>query len=100
MFYKLVDDYLSDLTQVALRYGVDLRLSKTLAGRPVTLALAHEYSDGGKLLGVERSDRVNRISASMPLNKTMSINAGYQETQSSIPYFSSQEPSISLTLRW
>ena len=86
--------------QMALKYGVDFRLSKSIRGRQVTVGLTHEYSDGGKLLGVNRSDTVNRISATMPLNRAMSINAGYQETRSSISYFSTREPSIFLTLNW
>ena len=86
--------------QMTLKYGLDVRLSATLAGRPVTLILRRERNDGGKLLGVDRTDTVNRISASMPLNKRLSVSAGYQETRSSIQYFSSKEPSVSLTLVW
>ena len=86
--------------QMTLKYGLDVRLSATLAGRPVTLILRRERNDGGKLLGVDRTDTVTRISASMPLNKRLSVSAGYQETRSSIQYFSSKEPSVSLTLVW
>ena len=86
--------------QMTLKYGLDVRLSTTLAGRPVTLALGRERNDGGKLLGVDRTDTVNRISASMPLNNRLSVSAGYQETRSSIQYFSSKEPSLSVKLSW
>ena len=86
--------------QMALKYGLDLRLSKTFAGRPITIDLGHERIDGGKLLGVDRADTVARISVSMPLNKMLSLSAGYQETRSSIAYFESKDPSINLTLVW
>jgi hypothetical protein len=86
--------------QMTLKYGLDVRLSKTFAGRPVTIDLGHERIDGGKLLGVDRADTVARISVSMPLSKMLSLSAGYQETRSSIAYFESKEPSIGLTLLW
>lgn len=86
--------------QIAMNYGLDISLAKPLSGKPVTIALTHEYNDGGKLLGIERADRVNRISASVALNESLSISASYQDTRSSISYFSSKEPTISLTLTW
>ncbi|MDC0131042.1 hypothetical protein OAI05_04140 [Planktomarina temperata] len=86
--------------QMTLKYSLDVRLSKTFAGRPVTIDLGHKRIDGGKLLGVDRADTVARISVSMPLSKMLSLSAGYQETRSSIAYFESKEPSISLTLVW
>ena len=85
---------------LALNYGVGLGLSGVIKNRKVTLNLNHEYSDGGRLLGVERDDKVTTVSLSTQLRRGTSITLGYKASNSSIDYFDQYYPIISLTQEW
>jgi len=85
---------------LALNYGLDASVTKMIGGRFITVSLAREYSDGGKLLGVDRADRTTRVQVSVPLAKNLSTKIGYATTDSTIDYFDMKEPSIELTLSW
>jgi hypothetical protein len=83
--------------QLALKYGFGISTTTSISGRKYTLGLSHEYSDGGMLFGVNRSDRSTNISISTHLDATTTISVGYFERDSSINYFDQQYPSIRLT---
>ena len=85
---------------LALNYGIGLGVSGVVKDRKVTLNLNHEYSDGGRLLGVERDDKVTTVSLSTQLRKGTSITLGYKASNSSIDYFDQHYPIISLTQEW
>jgi hypothetical protein len=85
---------------LALNYGIGLGLSGPVKNRKVTLNLNHEYLDGGRLLGVERDDKVMTVSLSTQLRRGTSITLGYQSLNSSIDYFDQYYPIISLTQEW
>jgi hypothetical protein len=68
-----------------------------LQGRKYTFGLTHEYSDGGKLFGVNRSDRSTNISVSTNLDASTTISVGYWDRDSSINYFDQHYPTIRLT---
>ena len=85
---------------LALNYGIGLGLSGVIKNRKVTLNLNHEYSDGGRLLGVERDDKVTIVSLSTQLRSGTSITLGYKSSNSSIDYFDQYYPIISLTQEW
>ena len=85
---------------LALNYGIGLGLSGVIKNRKVTLNINHEYSDGGRLLGVERDDKVTTVSLSTQLRRGTSITLGYKSSNSSIDYFDQYYPSISLTQEW
>jgi len=85
---------------LALNYGIGLGLSGLVKNRKVTLNLNHEYLDGGRLLGVERDDKVMTVSLSTQLRRGTSITLGYKSLNSSIDYFDQYYPIISLTQEW
>jgi hypothetical protein len=83
--------------QLALKYGFGVSTTTYLKGRKYMLGVNHEYSDGGKLFGVNRSDRSTNISISTNLDAKTTISAGYWERDSSINYFDQRYPTIRLT---
>lgn len=85
---------------LALNYGIGLGLSGMVKNRKVTLNLNHEYSDGGRLLGVERDNTVTTVSLSTQLSWGTSITLGYKSSNSSIDYFDQYYPIINLTHVW
>ena len=85
---------------LALKYGIGLQLSGVVRNHKVTLNLNHEYSNGGRLLGVERDDKVTTVSLSTQLSRGTSITLGYKSSNSSIDYFDQYYPIISLTQKW
>ena len=88
------------VNKLALNYGLDASATKMIGGRLVTVSLAIEYSNGGKLLGVDRADRATRVQVSVPLTEKVSAKVGYAKRDSSIDYFDKEEPSIELTIDW
>jgi hypothetical protein len=85
---------------LALNYGIGLGVSGVVKDRKVTLNLNHEYSDGGRLLGFERDDKVTTVSLSTQVSRGTSITLGYKSSNSSIDYFDQYYPIISLTHQW
>lgn len=83
--------------QLALKYGVGISATKFVRGRKYTFGLTQEYSDGGKLFGVNRSDRSTNISVSTNLDASTTISVGYWRRDSSIDYFDQNYPSVRLT---
>jgi hypothetical protein len=86
--------------KLALNYGLDASATKMIGGRLITVSLAREYSNGGKLLGVNRADRTTRVQVSVPLTQKVSAKVVYAKTDSSIDYFDEEGPRIDLTLVW
>ena len=83
--------------QLAMKYGFGISTTTILTGRKYTFGLTHEYSDGGKLFGVNRSDRSTNISLSTTLNASTTISIGYWDRDSSINYFDQRYPTLRLT---
>ena len=83
--------------QLALKYGFGISTTTILTGRKYTFGLTHEYSDGGKLFGVNRSDRSTNISVSTNLDASTTISVGYWDRDSSINYFDQSYPIVRLT---
>ena len=83
--------------QLALKYGFGISSTTILVGRKYTFGVNHEYSDGGMLFGVNRSDRSTNISVSTHLNTSTMLKVGYWERNSSINYFDQRYPTIRLT---
>ena len=83
--------------QLAMKYGFGISITTILTGRKYMFGLTHEYSDGGKLFGVNRSDRSTNISVSTNLDASTTISVGYWDRDSSINYFDQHYPTIRLT---
>ena len=83
--------------QLAMKYGFGISTTTYLQGRKYTFGVNHEYSDGGKLFGVNRSDRSTNISVSTNLDASTTISVGYWDRDSSINYFDQRYPTIRLT---
>jgi hypothetical protein len=90
----------SVMNKLVLNYGLDASATKIIEGRQITMSLSREISDGGKLLGVDRSDETIRLQVSVPIAKSLYAKVGYAKTDSTIDYFDTSEPSISLTFVW
>ena len=88
------------MDKLVLNYALDASATKIIEGRQVTISLSREISDGGKLLGVDRSDETIRLQVSVPIAKSLYAKVGYAKTDSTIDYFDVSEPSISLTFVW
>ena len=94
-FRLKVGQKLSD--QLALKYGVGITATTIFADRKYTFGVNHEYSDGGMLFGVNRSDRSTNVSVSTNLDALTMLTIGYWERDSSINYFDQHYPTIRLT---
>ena len=90
----------SVMNKLVLNYALDASVTKIIEGRHITMSLSREISDGGKLLGVDRSDETIRLQVSVPIAKSLYAKVGYAKTDSTIDYFDVSEPSISLTFVW
>lgn len=66
-------------------------LTKTIFGRPISASLRHTRSSGGTFLGLQREEKQNSVSLSMPLNRKISFVMGYSRTTSPIEYFEKEE---------
>ena len=88
------------MNKLVLNYALDASATKIIEGRQITISLSREISDGGKLLGVDRSDETTRLQVSVPIAKNLYAKVGYVKTDSTIDYFDVLEPSISLTYTW
>jgi len=88
------------MDKLVLNYALDASATKIIEGRQITIRLSREISDGGKLLGVDRSDETTRLQVSVPITKGLYAEVGYAKTDSTIDYFDTSEPSISLTYAW
>ena len=86
--------------QIALKYGLTLGFSRIISNRKVSLSLTHEVSDGGILLGVDRSDITNKVGFNTLVSPSASVQLGYTSVDSSIDYFDDSYPSLSLTITW
>ena len=90
----------SVMNKLVLSYGLDVSATKIIEGRHITISLSREISDGGKLLGVDRSDETKRLQVSVPITNSLYAKVGYAKTDSTIDYFDVSEPSIELTYVW
>lgn len=86
--------------QLATRYVINVNAAKYYAGRKYNLSFTHGYSDGGKLLGVDRTERTNSVVISTAIRANTSLSIGYANIRSSIDYFDRSYPIISLTRSW
>jgi hypothetical protein len=90
----------SVMNKLVLNSGLDVSATRIIEGRHITISLSREISDGGKLLGVDRSDETTRLQVSVPIAKSLYAKVVYAKTDSTIDYFDVLEPSISLTYAW
>ena len=86
--------------QTALRYGLDINVSKIIMSRKINLRFSNEIHDGGLLFGIDRSDVINKFSIQTVINQNASIHFGYTSKNSNIDYFDERHPSLSLTFIW
>jgi hypothetical protein len=85
---------------LALKYGLDLSLSKIWNKRKISINFTHELNDGGSLLGAKRTDVINKAFISGTISSGLSIRLGYTDKNSSIDYYDTRYPSIKLTYLW
>ena len=76
---------------LALRHSATASLGVVIFDRALTAAFGYRYDDGGKLLGVDRSDSTYTISLTYEMFPAANISVGYVRTDSSIDYFNEGE---------
>jgi len=86
--------------QLATRYIFNVNAAKYYAGRKYNLSFTHGFSNGGKLLGVDRNERTNSLVISTAIRANTSLRIGYANVTSSIEYFDRSYPIVSLTRSW
>jgi hypothetical protein len=86
--------------QLTTRYAINVNAAKYYAGRKYNLSFTHGFSDGGKLLGVDRNERTNSVVISTAIHANTSLSIGYANVRSSIDYFDRNYPIVSLTRSW
>jgi hypothetical protein len=84
--------------QLVLRHSIQATVGTSLFEKPLTATLSYAYSDGGMLLGFERNDTSRSISVSYEVTPKVSVNIGYRQTKSTIDYFNTNEPTVSVQL--
>lgn len=84
--------------QLALRHSMQATVGTSLFEKPLTATFSYAYSDGGMLLGFERNDTSRSISVSYAVTSKVSVNIGYRQTKSTIDYFNTNEPTVSVQL--
>ena len=82
--------------QLSLRRSVNATVGTTVFNRALTATVGYSYSDGGRLLGFERNDTTRSINISYSFTQNLSLNVGYRTVDSTIDYFSEQEPIVSV----
>jgi hypothetical protein len=82
--------------QLSLRRSVSATVGTTVFDRALTATVGYSYSDGGRLLGFERNDTTRSLTLNYALNANLSVTVGYRSVDSSIDYFSEQEPVVSV----
>lgn len=85
---------------LAMKYGLDISLVKLINNRKISLSLIHEISDGGKFLGFDRKDEINKAFIQSAITSNLSFRVGYTNKNSNIDYFDTEYPSIKLTYNW
>jgi hypothetical protein len=81
---------------LAMRKSLSATIGTTLAERPFTVTASYSHSNGGKLLGFDRSDTTRIVSLNYGITQNFSVSIGYKWTDSSISYFSEREPLVSV----
>jgi hypothetical protein len=82
--------------QLVTRSAVSATLGTTLFDRALTATMSYSYADGGRLLGFERNDTTSSININYAVTPNLALNVGYSEVDSSIDYFSEDEPVVSI----
>lgn len=83
-------------SQLAQRHSMSATLGTTVFDRALTATASYSYADGGRLLGFERNDTTRSLTLNYALNPNLSVTVGYRTVDSSIDYFSEQEPIVSV----
>lgn len=65
----------------ALRRRVGAQVSWIWRGRPLSLSLWQITADGGRLLGVDRKDRLTGASLSIRLDRRLTVDISHQQTR-------------------
>ena len=86
--------------QLTARYALNMAAAKYYEGRKYNFRFIRSHSDGGKLLGVNRSEISTSTIVSTNLTKSAVVSLGYSTVKSSIDYFNRSYPTLSLTYSW
>ena len=82
--------------ELATRQSLSATFGTSLAKRPLRATLSLSNSDGGKLLGIDRADQSQSIAISYTLTPRLTLSLGYRQTDSSIDYFDTAEPTFGI----
>jgi len=85
--------------KLAIKASISAHLGLILNKKTLSVKASYNGSDGGKLLGFDRSDGAFNLSVSYPLTDYVSANLGYHKTNSSIDYYDTKYPTFGLQLK-
>lgn len=86
--------------KLTMRHKFIIDWSTYLMSKKYNITVSHSYSDGGKLFGISRTENSSSVAITSELNEYTSLTVGFSKTDSSIKYFDSSYPIISLTHQW
>ena len=81
---------------LATRQSVSATVGTVLNQRALRATANYSYSDGGKLLGVDRADTAQSLSITYAVHPRFSVSVGYRNTDSTIDYFDDYEPTFGI----
>lgn len=84
--------------KLATRLSLGGRIIVAVADKPLSLSATYTDSGGGIMLGVSRSEKNYRISASYPIWQKVKLSVGYKKTDSTIDHYNLQSPTLGLEL--
>lgn len=82
--------------ELTTKFALRGRISTRLANKLLTLTASYSKADGGKLLGVDRSEDTYSVSATYPIWRNFRATVGYRTTDSFIDYFDVSTPSFGI----
>lgn len=82
--------------ETAMRQRIHGSVGRQWQGRAVRMGVWHQRADGGMLMGIARTDRVNGISLSVQARQNLTVELMHQATQSSVNLFDENRTSMNL----
>lgn len=81
---------------LALKNLFEMSYTKLFKDKPIEIVFGSTAYGGFQIFGIDRSDLTKSISLSIPLTKRFALSVGASKTNSTIDYYDSVNPTISL----
>ena len=81
---------------LSLKNSFEMSYTKLFKDKPIEMVFRSTAYGGSQIFGIDRSDLTQSISLSIPLTRRFALSMGASKTNSSIDYYDSVNPTISL----